>query len=100
MKSIVLLSVRWPLMKAHRIRKRRIEKFVVPARDIFQDLGKGGPAVAVKVAYRRQVVTADQQYLKGPHRPKRHHCGEVGILKNDSFLFLILDLQIRTEQAL
>src|SRR6266481_5796369 len=94
----IIPSVRGPLVKPHRIRKRSFKQVVVPNRAAPQNVRKQLRFALSKLLHRCKMSLADQQRFERPHSPKWSHHSEPVILANHP-LASRFKLQVIAEQA-
>ena len=88
------LPIRGTLVKSHRIRERNLEDVVVARRRAPQNICQQLALLPGQFVDRREMPLAQQQGLKRPHRPERHHHGKCIVLADDPLLPFDFNRQI------
>src|SRR5260370_4960322 len=95
----MIFTVRGPLMKTHRVRKRGTEEPVVPRRDLLQNICQARSFVLGQLIDSCLVPPADDQNFERPYCPKWNDDHEVVVVMYQPFFFFSLNGKIVPHQT-
>ena len=96
---LVRPAVGGALMKAHRIRKRCLEKVVVSNRKSLDDFGQSCPLDDTQLVKSGAVSLADQESLEGPDCPIGDYYCKMVIFDDDPVFAVSLQCQVPAEKT-
>ena len=92
----MLEAIGWRLMKAHRIRKRNSENFVVTRSHAVQNVAQGANLIDREFVHASEVPPAANQNLERPNRPEGNQCNEPVVFRNHSYLLPLFQRDVVT----
>lgn len=95
----MFLTIRGPLMEAHRIRERGLEEIVIPDRQTPEEVGKTLAFRFVESQETGNMTAAQDQGLERPHRPVWYQSNETLVFANNPLSPLQFEIQVGAKQA-